>query len=284
MKRYLEIIRKRLKRIQFIRNIYYEMLDINNEIAFFLFQINNFITYGNNEVFRNICIETSSLCNRKCNYCPVAYYPRQKIDMPEIVFFRIINQLAEKKYRGMIGLHWYNEPLLDKRLFKFIEYARSRCPKSHIYFATNGDFLDINTFKALIKAGINHITISLHKEDFSDDLHKFLDSLDKKDKKYIHINPLGYICNRAGALRELEILKPIKLKCRKPDLQMVVTAEGKVVLCCNDYFGKEVIGDATCENVFDIWSKSRFREIRKELRRGDRNNIDICSKCDIVYL
>lgn len=247
------------------------------------FQIYNFITYRNTVVFGNIGIETQSSCNRQCKNCPVAYYPRKMVKMPESMFKSIIDQLAEKNYKGEISLHWYNEPLLDRRLPQLIHYAHCKCPESYIYFASNGDLLDMETFKAVIGAGLRRIEIAEYGEGLSYDLREFLNSLDEVEKKFLHIFKLNNFYNRAGALEELRIQKSLTLRCARPEFQMIVNAEGKVVLCCNDYFGKEIMGDVAKENIFDIWRKSRFKQIRAELRKGNRKNIDLCSQCDLGF-
>ena len=41
---------------------------------------------------------------------------RPVTEMPDALFRRIIDQLAERGYQGEIALHFYNEPLLEKRL------------------------------------------------------------------------------------------------------------------------------------------------------------------------
>lgn len=246
-------------------------------------QLRKLIMHKDPEVFGCIHIETHSLCNRKCRYCPVTYYPREKLEMPQEVFYKIIDQLAERNYKKMIGLYWYNEPMMDKRLPEFIRYARNKCPESHIFFASNGDLLDMDIFKKLIKAGLSRIYITQYDKEMAENLSKLLSGLDETDRKYIYITKLRYVYNRTGALKELQIQKPLKLKCKRPFFEMRIDAEGKVLLCCNDYFRKEIMGDVTKENVFDIWTKSRFKEIRAELKKGNRRKIGICSRCDFPF-
>jgi len=78
--------------------------------------LRNLWFYGQADVFGNIGIETFSPCNRKCGFCPVGLGKREVDKMPEALFERIIDPLAARGYRGEIGLHFYNEPLLDPRL------------------------------------------------------------------------------------------------------------------------------------------------------------------------
>jgi len=138
-------------------------------------------------------------------------------------------------------------------------------------------------FKAAIKAGLNRIVIAEYIEGLSYNLREFLNSLDETDKQIFYIFKLRHFKNRAGALKGLRIKKPLKRGCSRPYFQMVVNAEGKVVLCCNDYFGKEVMGDVSKENIFDIWRKQRFKQVRAELRKGNRKNIELCSQCDLGF-
>lgn len=271
------MIRTIVSRIEILKNIY-------RRIELLKFRIYNFINYRQLDIFRNILIETHSLCNRKCKYCPVKYYPRKEIQMPDAVFYGIIDQLAEKNYKGEIGFHFYDEPLLDKRLPQFIRYTYNKCPESYLYFASNGDLLDIKTFRMLINEGLSHIIITQYDIEVRCNLRTLLNALNETEKKYLTVFKFGkYISNRGGSLKELQISEPRRLKCIRPDFQMVVNAEGKVMLCCNDYFGQEIMGDVTEENIFSIWENSRFKNIRSELRRGNRKNIDICSKCDFLY-
>ena len=160
-------IKRFFARVPFIKRFYHAW-------QLLLFQAYNMITYRDRQVFGNICIETDSSCNRKCLNCPVSFYPRPHKRMPDNVFKGIIDQLAQKKYQGEITLHWYNEPLLDNRLADLISLARSKCPKSYIYFATNGDFLNEGLFRSLLRAGLDYIFISCYDDTISPKLKSFL--------------------------------------------------------------------------------------------------------------
>lgn len=276
---------KKLSKIKFLKGAYYKVHPRFNQLGASVFRAYNLINYKNAQVFKDIVIETSSACNRRCRYCPVTYYPRNDLKMPEDTFYRVINQLAERHYRGEIYLNCYNEPLLDDRLPQFIKYASDKCPQSFIYLASNGDLLDLSAFKKLIQSGISLIVVTQYDKEMGKNLKELLSAMEESDKKYIEIHNGSdlNLCNRAGALKELQIEESIAYKCSRPDIQLIISAEGRAVLCCNDYFGEEVMGDVSKENVFDIWVKNRFRDIRRDLRRGKRKNIGICSRCDFPY-
>ncbi len=70
-----------------------------------------------------VSIETHTICNQACYFCPVAYDPRKPHFMPTEMFDDILRQLAS--YRETIDgvkLINYNEPTVDKR---FLDQVRS---------------------------------------------------------------------------------------------------------------------------------------------------------------
>lgn len=74
----------------------------------------------------SIELETYNRCNNDCAFCPVNRNndTRKAHYMDEKLFYSIIDQLRIMDYSGSICLYSNNEPLLDKRIFKFVEYAK----------------------------------------------------------------------------------------------------------------------------------------------------------------
>ena len=62
---------------------------------------------------QNVEIEISSLCNRKCNYCPQCKIKRTRELFPLDIFEKVMNELKEINYGGGLAFHQYNEPLLE---------------------------------------------------------------------------------------------------------------------------------------------------------------------------
>lgn len=54
------------------------------------------------DFFTNVAIETTTVCNRKCPYCPHAYIKREEAFMDTSLFKHIINELAKINYTGTI--------------------------------------------------------------------------------------------------------------------------------------------------------------------------------------
>lgn len=58
--------------------------------------------------------------------------------MPEGLFQKCIDELGEYNFKGVIGLWNNNEPLMDKRNVKFVEYTARRLPNADVQISTNG--------------------------------------------------------------------------------------------------------------------------------------------------
>ena len=121
-------------------------------------------------LFSNIAIEASDFCNRDCKFCPVGVERKPVSRLDDQTILAIFEQLAVLNYVGQICFNWYNEPLADKRLTTHIKMARSACPKSFIYFATNGDLLTMKLLDEMVDAGLNWINVSQYDGVIKNDI------------------------------------------------------------------------------------------------------------------
>jgi MoaA/NifB/PqqE/SkfB family radical SAM enzyme len=244
-------------------------------------------------IFRAIEIETSTACNRRCSYCPNSkfdkgLYKNQRF-MDARLFHKIINDLAGMRFKGRISPHFYNEPLLDKRLPGFIRYAREKLPCAEISIFTNGDFLDLDLFYRLI--GYRTVFyITQHSNNLPRKLSLLLRRLRAHyDKnviwgRMIHPN-IGYrrftpqtpLMNRGGLVRSKTVGKKVECSTLYQN-GMTVDYKGNAILCCNDYFSSVILGNLRKESVAAIWNSRRYAQIRSDLSRGIFG-LDICKKC-----
>ena len=250
-------------------------------------------------LFTTIAIEINSLCNRLCAFCPNSLNTRPDEIMNFDLFKHILEQIPD--YSGRIVLYIYNEPTLDPRLLELIKLCRSMDPKSCIMLATNGDHIKSSEdFRNMYEAGLNQLQINVYSENRYDTLKDFIDGVwyaeegniysncsSKKtlyslEKKWEIIgNKLGRfeLSNRSGNISMLpEMPKPIKSTCVRPFRSMQVNWKGEVILCCNDYHGDSVMGDANTESLESIWNGARFMEYRRNLQNKDRN-MTLCDVC-----
>ena len=110
-------------------------------------------------------IESNTICNHSCSFCPVSVSPRKNYRMPLEVFDQIMRQLA--RYSDTlegVWLHHYNEPTTDGRLVDLIKLVRSQglspCMNS------NASGLTPKKVRELIDAGgLQSLTINLSTLD-----------------------------------------------------------------------------------------------------------------------
>jgi MoaA/NifB/PqqE/SkfB family radical SAM enzyme len=58
--------------------------------------------------------------------------------------------------------------------------------------------------------------------------------------------------------------------------------DGKMIMCCEDYSGKTILGDLKTESFKDIWFGSGYREQRRKFR-DDYRTISLCAQCSSAF-
>ena len=240
-------------------------------------------------------IETTTICNRKCVYCPNSTSPRPPARMADSIFYAIIDSLKRGNFKGRVSPHFYGEPLTDDRLTAFIKYIRSGLPEAQIKLYTNGDLLTVDKYLELKKAGVDIFRISQHSEEPSDAITGLFDYLNKNHSDLSNIEYLNYHDsynnkNGAAALPE-SALQPdfanrgglVKVDAANRRYchyvnQMTIDYKGDLVLCCNDYNSSVVFGNAAKRDLFEIWNDKKYTRIRKMISRGNWL-FEICKKC-----
>lgn len=244
--------------------------------AILSFEFGKNIIYKNklkkNNIFNSVEIETTTICNRKCDYCPNSNIGRPAGYMNEKLFCKIIDELSTLGYSGRISPHFYGEPLMDKRIVRFIRYMREKLPKAYIKLFTNGDLLTYDLFNELSDAGVNVFRIAQHSEKPSETLVDTLSKLDKdvKTKKIeyiIYYNNNSKLMNRGGLIN---IEKHNLIKKMYCELASGITIDylGNCVLCCNDYHSRYAFGNLENESIIEVWNKNEYKIIRSKIECG----------------
>ncbi len=112
--------------------------------------INNW--YNTKPLFTEIEIETINRCNGLCLDCSCnrSSDKRKFKLMDHALFTNIIDQLSELNFNGVLRLFSNNEPLLDKRIYDLVKYAKTTVPNAKVSLTTNGTLLTLNNFQKLI--------------------------------------------------------------------------------------------------------------------------------------
>ena len=244
-----------------------------------------------NTLFKKVFIETVSYCNSDCAFCPASTKIGAKKPeslMPEDLYLKILNELADISFTGSLAFHCNNEPLLDKRLASWIKIARGLLKANFFYLYTNGTLIDIKLTNELFESGLNRIII-----DNYNDRHelipvvKSLISSSSLLKGEVIVNYRlkdAYLGNRAGESPNARFFlrEPLKVICVRPLNEIVVGYDGTVPLCCADGLWRVVMGNVKKTSLRDVWFSDFFKRIRSSLLKRDRSCTEICKICDAL--
>ena len=212
--------------------------------------------------------------------------------MDENLFKFIIEQLNILNYSGYLSLFSNNEPLLDGRIFDFIDYAKSRLPNATHALYTNGTLLDKEKFLRLIKS-LDMLIIDNYNDNFQLmlNLQKILDSDIPKDfpcKVEISMRKKNQILNTRGSKAPNRINEKNKFDaysaCNLPFSQLIIRPDGTLGKCCNDPLSDMILGDLKNESLVEAWYGKNYQELRKEMYYNGRHRISGCEHCDIFGL
>lgn len=113
-------------------------------------------------------IQTTTRCNAACAMCP---YPVvtdepgfEHAAMEEARFLRILDDLRGGGVERL-SLFLMNEPLLDRRLPRWLGLARAALPGATLGLFSNGAALDRARARALADAGLDELCVSVHGFD-----------------------------------------------------------------------------------------------------------------------
>lgn len=236
---------------------------------------------------KTVEIETTSYCNRKCVYCPNYTVGRPETPMDEKLFYRIIDSLSIWGFSGRLSPHFYGEPLTDERLAGFMAYARKKLPNATIAIYTNGDFLSVGKYLALMEAGVDSFRISLHSPSMPKLLADTLAYIKAErpelykveivDFHSMYYRKEGDMLNNRGGLVDIK-------HTRHPYCFLVnhltIDYKGNAVLCCNDFSSSVTFGNAGEKELRDIWHNPAYVKARRLISSGIWA-FDICKSCNL---
>lgn len=270
---------------------------------------------------KNVCIveiESSSFCNRRCSYCINSYIDRhsQNMIMPEEIFRKVINELADIGYDRMVTFHRYNEPFYDRNsmILDRISYARHKLPYANLVTSSNSDYLDAEYVQEIRKAGLDSLFCQCQTEDYVgktiDDIKESILLINRRignfKGKFIEKEGSCVFTTVGSGFKSLTIqakdfantgfdrggivkgitTKGIKGPCYQPLTSFTIDYNGKVTMCLNtvsyhDEHAGYVIGDVAESTIFEIYQSPKALELRKQLLDGNRYRI--CHGCSSSY-
>lgn len=237
------------------------------------------------KLFEIVLIETKNVCTRKCWFCKFGQ-ERQDGEIREMdwdTIERLVYNLRDLNFTGRISWFWINEPLLDKRIFEILKFTRLHCPGAFLSLITNGDLLTEKVERELFESGLDGLRVSIY-----DDKTFAKVSLLPPDDRLVTLDmrsPIGKLENRAGNIQQhghlFERDKQLRLEssCARPFDQLVIDAQGQVVLCCSDMYSDVVMGDTKTQRLEEIWNNELFEHYRTTLEEHGRKGLKLCDGC-----
>lgn len=109
-----------------------------------------------------IQIETTTVCNQRCNFCPVSDHGRPKQIMSMAILDKILHEISIFPVE-CVYLNGFNEPTYDKGLIDKVN--RIQAAGYEIHLNSNGAGLKPTLTDALIEAGVTAFCINLSTVD-----------------------------------------------------------------------------------------------------------------------
>lgn len=171
-------------------------------------------------------------------------------------------------FTGMVGWHYYNEPLLQAdRMFRLMERISSNVPEARYVLWTNGNLLpeDCSRFREFAQ---------IHVTDYTRDGHppKNIDKLfQATDKAQVHEWQLDQRLTALGPQRP----NP----CGRMFTEFIFDHYGNVHLCCYDWKGQGSPGNIYTSTLDEI--VHRWQRIRDQISglRMSADAPEVCRTC-----
>lgn len=247
--------------------------------------------------FSLIEFNLSGLCNRKCVFCPrvdPSVYPNVNEHIPIELYEKIMKELAEVDYDGMILFSAFGEPLLYKNLEVVLKLSKQYCPEVRNESVTDGDFVTADKLRALFAAGLDTLLISMYDGPEQEEYFRGLTQEAGLSETQVVLRKRWLppeehygitLSNRSGMVEIPEVgvgplKEPLKRPCFYPFYQVLVDYDGAVLLCPHDWGKKLVVGNLNDNTIHELWDSRVMRRVRRNLANSDRNFAP-CNLCDV---
>ena len=110
-------------------------------------------------------IETTRICNAKCNFCPVNEWDKSVTMMSDKLFDKITEELGNySDWIKFVCLQRAGEPLLDKKIANRV-YKMKKVGIKQVTFSTNASRLFKEKSRELLESGLDEIMFSVDSVD-----------------------------------------------------------------------------------------------------------------------
>ena len=224
----------------------------------------------------HLSFEVGTNCNlaRSHSKCPASQanrWPdttRGPLSVADIV--KTIEDARSLGFRGYVGFHYYNEPLLERG---FILNVIQRSTYQRFMLWTNGLLLGRDDGEDDVLPRFDWVMISVY--DWTSDGERFA----RLARRYPHtrIDLLqADLDDRLGIYRR----EPHgTVRCWRPRLDLPIDHFGNVHLCCQDWRGSVPLGNIRRDSLRDALTQSGYAGIIGSLCEAEGDSPRVCRAC-----
>jgi hypothetical protein len=264
-----------------------------------------------------VSVETSTLCNASCSFCPYPGLERRGNRMPEELINKIICDLKDipKDIEFRFAPFKVSDPFTEPRIFSIIENINRELPNAMIDLYSNGASLSEEKFSKLLQIkNFQYLNISLN-EYRRDEYEKLMGlKFDHVMRRLTMIHervqqgevPFAVVVSRVSDYindedfrdfvadrfplfhvhthRRSDWLGQVDVQGHKvPDIgcamwfSLSITSTGVAAYCCMDGEGQYPIGDVTKQHTLDVYNSPAFRAVRE--KQASRLGGIPCNRC-----
>jgi radical SAM protein with 4Fe4S-binding SPASM domain len=261
-------------------------------------------------------IESTNACNLRCIMCPRNFMTEEIGYIERTLFQKIIDEGAGYRLPS-IKLNYRGEPLLYPQLPEMVAYAKSK-GIMEVQFNTNGLLLNEKKIAALIDAGLDRIIFSV--DGATRETYEKIRTGSNYEQVVNNIKAMVQMRNERGLKRPSVRVQMVKMKenehqvedflkmwlpvanrvavsiereptgtqkevvhfpCPQIWQRLMVCWDGEVRMCCGDWEGEIVLGNARESTIYELWHSQKLNKIRELHARHRFNEIPACARCEV---
>jgi sulfatase maturation enzyme AslB (radical SAM superfamily) len=240
-------------------------------------------------------LELTNRCNLKCSFCPTAdgRMARTRADMDPALFRRALDGAGRLEFALLFQ---WGEPLLHPDFEALARDAAGRGIRTLV--TTNGTLLDERRIGALLRAGVDRVTVSVdgdaatHEAVRGIPLAKTRAAIERLvaardaagSSTAVDVSMVVAPETEAGAatyeaafeglvdrVQKIPLLTrgERRTRCREPWRGgLVVLQDGRCTVCCVDHDGALAVGDAKTQSLQEIWRGPALAALRRDHAQG----------------